>query len=219
MQRVRLLSVGGAFFALLLGAPVADAADRAAASLPPVALHREAPSIPPEAAGSGAAPAVTVRVRIDGRGRPSSVETLRIDPSGPFDDAFLRATREAIAKWRFAPALRNGRAAEATLEWTVQFKALSAEPGAPLDRALRDRHRRRVAADPGADRGAARGRLRHPIAHVPRRDPGGGGPGSHPHVRVREARVVRRLRHGRPPLPRLGRRRVLRSGGAAGVPP
>jgi TonB family protein len=167
MRSVRRIPTSRIILALLSFAPV-SAAERAAVDLPPVALHQEPPDIPAEASGSGAAPAVTVRVRIDARGKPVSVETLRVDPPGPFDAAFGGAIREAVLRWRFAPALRNGRAAETTLEWTVQFAALPVDGGPgpvspaespPLPRAVEETAvaaRQRVADLPSAGRRALR---------------------------------------------------------------
>jgi hypothetical protein len=132
MERMACFRIAATALARPLGASAAAAADRPPAEVPPVALHQEAPTIPQEAAGSSAAPAVTVRVTVDARGRPSTVETLRVEPAGPFDAAFAKATREALSRWRFAPALKHGAPAESVLEWTVQFAALPAG-ASPLD--------------------------------------------------------------------------------------
>lgn len=170
MAGVRLFAMLAIVLAAAAIAPAVGAAPRGGSDLPPVALHHEPPSIPPEAAGSGAAPAVTVRVRIDARGKTLSVETTGIQPSGRFDAAFDRVTREAVSKWRFAPALHDGKAVESTLEWTVQFAPLpedapwsysDAEDGPPLPRAAEEgavAARRRAAGLPPAERRALRER-------------------------------------------------------------
>jgi len=164
MDRVRLLPIPGVLVVLLSATATAAPAAGPTLDLPPLALHQEPPAFPAEAGGTGAAPAVTVRVRIDARGKPVSVETLRVDPTGPYDAAFERATRDAILSWRFAPALRGGRPAETTLEWTVQFAPMppdadqalpSRAEGPALPRAVEEAAAaaRRHAADlPAAER-------------------------------------------------------------------
>ncbi len=154
---------------LVAGAGAARAVPpRVGPDLLPVALHQEPPSIPAEAAGSGAAPAVTVRVRIDARGKPLSVETVSVEPRGAHDAAFEKETREAVLRWRFAPAMHRGNAVESTLEWTVQFAALTedeqrafaaAEDTPPLPRVAEEgavAARRRAADLPPAEKRALR---------------------------------------------------------------
>lgn len=102
---------------MALVAPVSGwAADRAA-----VPLHTPPPQTPIESAGTGLAPEVTVRVRLDVRGRVSQVEVLKIQPSSSYDELFERETRETVLRWRYAPATRDGQPVEATLQWTVLF--------------------------------------------------------------------------------------------------
>jgi hypothetical protein len=76
---------------------------------------------PIETAGSGLAPEVRVGIRVDARGVVSEVEIGGIEPSSEFDDLFRRVTRETLAKWRYAPATRNGQPVEAELTWTIRF--------------------------------------------------------------------------------------------------
>jgi TonB family protein len=76
---------------------------------------------PEEAAGSGLAPSVSVRVRVDQRGKVDSVEVLRVEPSSELDASFTTATIEGLSEWRYAPARSDGRPVAATLEWTMQF--------------------------------------------------------------------------------------------------
>lgn len=61
---------------------------------------------------------VTVRLRIGADGRVLSVEKLSAT-----DDAFWDATeRQALRKWRFRPATRDGRPVESERVMTVRFR-------------------------------------------------------------------------------------------------
>jgi protein TonB len=60
----------------------------------------------------------TVRVLIGTDGRVKQVEAVKAS-----DPAFLDATRkQALAKWRFLPATRDGEAVESWREMTVRFQ-------------------------------------------------------------------------------------------------
>lgn len=100
----------------------------AAAILPgdrrPVPLRNPSLVAPVEAAGTGIAPEVTVRVEVDVRGRASSVEVLRIEPSSPLDLFFREQAVRTLSQWRFAPAIESGVPVPATLQWTVEFRPL-----------------------------------------------------------------------------------------------
>jgi hypothetical protein len=90
----------------------------------PVQLRSYMVLTPPEAAGSGLAPEVKLRVEIDERGKVTEVEVLSIDPSSEFDDVFAESLRNNILDWRYAPKIEGGRAVPATLQWSVQLKPL-----------------------------------------------------------------------------------------------
>jgi protein TonB len=61
---------------------------------------------------------VTVRVRIDADGRVAAIDLLSAS-----DDAFWVATRaQALAKWRFVPATRDGMAVASERVMTVRFR-------------------------------------------------------------------------------------------------
>jgi protein TonB len=61
---------------------------------------------------------VTVRVRVGADGRVSAVEPVRAT-----SDAFLEATRkQALSRWRFRPATRDGVAVESWRVMTVRFE-------------------------------------------------------------------------------------------------
>jgi len=93
-----------------------DEGDRA-----PVPLYKPPPRGPEATLGSGIAPAVAVRVRIDDRGKVVEVAIDRIDPATEFDDLFREATVETLSSWRFAPAWEDGKTIETWLTWTVQY--------------------------------------------------------------------------------------------------
>jgi TonB family protein len=93
---------------------------------PPTLLRRTLLTTPIEAAGSGVAPEVKVRVKVDARGRVAAVEVLKIEPSTAYDEAFRRDAVASLRLWRYAPARRGGEPVEATLEWSVQFLAREA---------------------------------------------------------------------------------------------
>lgn len=93
---------------------------------PPVPLRTSAFLTPGEMAGSGLAPEVALRARIDARGRVGEVEILSIEPSSEYDDLLRRITIETVEWWRYAPARVDGEPTETTLEWTVRFQTAGA---------------------------------------------------------------------------------------------
>ena len=103
---------------LLATAAAGETADRA-----PVLIRSSLFLTPIEAAGTGLAPEVKVRVTVDARGRVAAAEVLDVQPASDHDETFRQATAETLAHWRYAPAIVGGQAAEATLEWTVKFQA------------------------------------------------------------------------------------------------
>lgn len=75
------------------------------------------PPYPTSMIRAGLGGVVVVRVLVGADGRVKAVE-----PVSASDDAFLRVTREqALSKWRFAPATRDGAAVESWREMTVRF--------------------------------------------------------------------------------------------------
>jgi len=116
----------GLVTALLLPAIATAATTEPGAAAPadagPVLLHDSLLFTPLEAAGTGLAPEVKVRVTVDPRGRVAKVEMLSIDPPSEHDEAFRKALEKTIGTWRYAPAREGGEPVEATLQWTIQFK-------------------------------------------------------------------------------------------------
>ena len=75
------------------------------------------PLYPAAAQRDGISGKVTVRVRIGADGRVKSVELVRAE-----DPAFFEATeRQAMRRWRFTPATRDGVAIESVKVLTVSF--------------------------------------------------------------------------------------------------
>ncbi|MFT5358260.1 MAG: iron complex outermembrane receptor protein [Polyangiales bacterium] len=88
----------------------ADAPDAAAAADPapaqvhaPQVLRSEAPEYPPSAAGSGRHPRVGLWVTLDEEGTPTEVSVA--DSGGALFDL---AAQQAVRRWSFAPATRDG---------------------------------------------------------------------------------------------------------------
>ncbi len=76
------------------------------------------PEYPPAMLRLNIEGAVTVRVLIGTDGRVKQIEPVRVS-----DDDFLKATREqALRKWRFTPATRDGVPVESWKEMTVRFE-------------------------------------------------------------------------------------------------
>jgi len=132
-DRRRRVAWAAAVAGALLWATAAGAGEDAAASAgapdtPPVLLRDSLLLTPVDAAGSGVAPEVDVRLTVDRRGRVTRVEVLSIKPSSGYDDAFRQAVEETLRGWRYAPAWRNGEAVESTLRWTIQFQKKAGLP-------------------------------------------------------------------------------------------
>lgn len=76
------------------------------------------PAYPPAKLRLGEEGSCTVRVTIDVRGRVTSASAVRSS-----DPAFCAPTeRQALSKWRFRPATRDGVAIATEKELTVQFR-------------------------------------------------------------------------------------------------
>lgn len=76
------------------------------------------PTYPPGMIRAEIEGVVTIRVLIGTDGRVKQVEAVRSD-----NDAFLETTRrQALGKWRFLPATRDGVPVESWREMTVRFR-------------------------------------------------------------------------------------------------
>ena len=100
-----------------------------AATTPPTPIRTPTLMTPIEAAGTGLAPEVGVRVKLDATGRVREVEVLSIEPSSNLDAVFEQVTRETLLDWRYAPARRDGLPIETTLTWSVKFPSRTVQPG------------------------------------------------------------------------------------------
>ncbi|MGH8025657.1 MAG: energy transducer TonB [Pseudoxanthomonas sp.] len=87
----------------------------------PVPLSGQTPSprYPSEALRRGESGTVLVRVEVDANGAPAGVALVQRSGSRDLD----RAAMEAVRKWRFMPAQRDGQAVAASLVIPIDFKA------------------------------------------------------------------------------------------------
>ncbi len=83
----------------------------------PIAINRPSPNYPREALRRGLGGTVRVEVNVTADGR---VE--RMDLAESSGDRFLdRAAMEAVRRWRFRPAMRNGQPVAATVVVPLEF--------------------------------------------------------------------------------------------------
>lgn len=76
------------------------------------------PTYPPGLIRQGVEGVAIVRVRVGTDGRVSDVTLVRSD----HPDFFAATQRQALSKWRFLPAMRDGVAIESWREMTVRFE-------------------------------------------------------------------------------------------------
>lgn len=76
------------------------------------------PRYPPAALRRGDSGTVVVRVEVDASGAPAGVALLKRSGSRDLD----RAAMEAVRRWRFRPAQRNGQAVPGSIEIPFDFK-------------------------------------------------------------------------------------------------
>lgn len=112
-----LPSVGGLPSAAV--EPVATQTDTDDAPTTPArATSRPAPEYPALAQRRGIEGHVTLRLRIDARGRVVDAVVVESEPEGVFDAAAKRAAR----RYRFTPARAGTRAVASTLQQTIRFE-------------------------------------------------------------------------------------------------
>jgi len=95
----------------------ADAPEEAPTT-PARATSRPAPQYPSLAQRRGLEGYVTLRLRIDARGRVVDAVVVDAEPEGIFDAAAKRAAR----RYRFTPARSGTRAVASTLQQTIRFE-------------------------------------------------------------------------------------------------
>ncbi|HYM86823.1 MAG TPA: energy transducer TonB [Pseudoxanthomonas sp.] len=101
--------------------PNAPAAVALAPGDQPVVIRGQspAPRYPPGALRRGESGTVLVRVEVDASGMPAGVALVQRSGSRDLD----RAAMEAVRRWRFQPAQRNGQATPGSLVIPIDFKA------------------------------------------------------------------------------------------------
>lgn len=80
-------------------------------------LARVQPEYPADAARSQEEGTVLVRVEVDANGTPTDVSVAKRSGSRELD----RAALDAVRKWRFQPAIKDGRAVASVAEVPVDF--------------------------------------------------------------------------------------------------
>ena len=81
-------------------------------------LSMEPPSYPREALLSREEGYVIVEFTINGQGETEDISVVEAEPRGSFD----REARRAVGRWRFEPALRDGRPVPQRIRHTLEFK-------------------------------------------------------------------------------------------------
>jgi protein TonB len=89
-----------------------------AADRDPRPIARVEPTYPVEAFRAREEGLVLVRADIDASGNATNVEVARRSGSRDLD----RAATDAVRKWRFEPAIKNGKAVASTVQVPVEFK-------------------------------------------------------------------------------------------------
>ena len=84
----------------------------------PQPVRSPAPRYPREAQRRGESGTVVLRVHIDADGRPRDIDLVEGSGSRSLD----RAAVDAVRRWRFDPAVRNGRPTEGTLQVPITFR-------------------------------------------------------------------------------------------------
>ena len=110
-------------------APRAAVAKPAAKPKPAVGISREPsplasngqPKYPPQALRSGVEGSVSVRIEVDAMGTPTDVKV--IERSGERSRDLDRAVTDAARKWRFEPAMKDGKAVAGAVVVPVEFKS------------------------------------------------------------------------------------------------
>lgn len=107
-----------------VGPPVAPAPPVAAPAAPAIAdrsaprpVRSPAPRYPREAQRSGESGTVLLRVHVGSDGEPDAVDLVQGSGSRSLD----RAAADAVRRWRFEPAIRNGQPVDGTVQVPITF--------------------------------------------------------------------------------------------------
>lgn len=102
-----------------------EPATRRSTSRPSTAINRAAqpivrqqPDYPREALRAGAEGIVMVRAQVDANGIPTQVEVVDRSGSRELD----RSALDAVRKWRFTPAMKDGRRVASTVQVPIEFR-------------------------------------------------------------------------------------------------
>ena len=98
-------------------APVAPVPAPASADSVPRLVSSPAPRYPRSAQRRGIEGEVLLRVHVGTDGEPEGIDLVRGSGSRELD----RAAVEGVRRWRFAPAMRNGQAVDATVQVPITF--------------------------------------------------------------------------------------------------
>jgi protein TonB len=91
----------------------------AAAFTPPVPIRAPAPGYPPAAYRNGDSGTVLLRVHVDPLGMPYAIDLVQSSRSRELD----RAASDAVKRWRFQPAQRNGQPVAGEVQVPITFNA------------------------------------------------------------------------------------------------
>ena len=87
----------------------------------PVYLSNPKPPYPPESRAAGEEGVVFLRVSLDATGRPTNVSLGKSSGFGRLD----RSAQEAVRRWRFRPAMRDGQPIPISVSVPVEFNLRS----------------------------------------------------------------------------------------------
>lgn len=92
-------------------------------------MRTEAPRYPDEALAHRISGKVVLLIDIDATGAPTKVVVEQSEPAGVFDQASV----DAALKWRFTPAVEDGKPVAGRLRVPVDFKApkITQAPASP----------------------------------------------------------------------------------------
>jgi len=161
LRRLRLISPLCLALGLIAAAqPVPGQPATGQPATGPVAIRSYQLFSPPELAGTGIAPEVEIRVKVDVHGAVAQVDVLTIEPSSRFDQFLQLQVARNVGAWRFGPARdEEGNAVASTLTWRMKFQGR--ERGGTGERFRLDRNR----FDPQLDALVSAGAL--PMAAAP----------------------------------------------------
>ncbi len=97
----------------------AERASSTTESAPPLPVESPAPSYPPAALRNHESGTVLLRVHVDANGNPYAVDLMQSSRSRSLD----RAATQAVKRWRFRPALRDGQPVPGEVQVPISFNA------------------------------------------------------------------------------------------------